>query len=249
MPAGRAARRTAGEPAAAAHAGALLFRILTARLRAAHAHARHRRRCFPRSCSARALPLQPQDALRDHLLGHLRGAARRPLALRLARAHGAALDARRIRDAAARLRRQQVRARGHPHPELRVAAPGRAPRAGAILRRSSSPPPPLGRHLPDGAARRARGAARRLGVLLDRRDQHDGAQPLSAEAPGAPRQPRARLRASDLLARTDRLLGVILLGNNLVNAAAAALVGVITIGLLGRGRVRADDRAPARSRS
>ncbi len=39
--------------------------------------------------------------------------------------------------------------------------------------------------------------------------------------------------ASELLARTDKLLGVILLGNNLVNAAAATLSGVIAIRLLG----------------
>ncbi|MDD3352722.1 CNNM domain-containing protein [Zoogloea sp.] len=42
----------------------------------------------------------------------------------------------------------------------------------------------------------------------------------------------ARL-ALDLLARTDKLLGIILLCNNLVNAAAATLVSVITIQLLG----------------
>ena len=42
----------------------------------------------------------------------------------------------------------------------------------------------------------------------------------------------ARL-ALDLLARMDRLLGVILLGNNLVNAAAATLVSVIAIELFG----------------
>ena len=43
--------------------------------------------------------------------------------------------------------------------------------------------------------------------------------------------------ASDLLGRTDKLLGVILLGNNLVNAAAATLVGVITIEFFGDDRV------------
>lgn len=42
----------------------------------------------------------------------------------------------------------------------------------------------------------------------------------------------ARL-ALDLLARTDKMLGVILLGNNLVNAAAATLVSVIAIEMLG----------------
>src|SRR3989338_9927589 len=39
--------------------------------------------------------------------------------------------------------------------------------------------------------------------------------------------------ALDLLGRTDKMLGVILLGNNLVNAAAATLVSVITIELFG----------------
>jgi Mg2+/Co2+ transporter CorB len=45
----------------------------------------------------------------------------------------------------------------------------------------------------------------------------------------------ARL-ASSLLAKTDRLLGVILLGNNLVNAAAAALVTLIAVRLLGNSQ-------------
>jgi Mg2+/Co2+ transporter CorB len=39
--------------------------------------------------------------------------------------------------------------------------------------------------------------------------------------------------AAALIARTDRLLGVILLCNNLVNSAAAVLVGVITVRLFG----------------
>jgi len=46
----------------------------------------------------------------------------------------------------------------------------------------------------------------------------------------------ARL-AARLLANTDKLLGVILLGNNLVNMAAAALVTVITIRLFGDGEL------------
>lgn len=45
---------------------------------------------------------------------------------------------------------------------------------------------------------------------------------------------RAAKKTSDLLSRTDRLLGIILLGNNLVNAAAATLVGLITIDLFGQ---------------
>lgn len=40
-------------------------------------------------------------------------------------------------------------------------------------------------------------------------------------------------KALALLERTDRMLGVILLGNNLVNAAAATLVSIITIQLFG----------------
>jgi Mg2+/Co2+ transporter CorB len=40
-------------------------------------------------------------------------------------------------------------------------------------------------------------------------------------------------RALDLLARTDRLLGVILLGNTLINAAFATLASIISIQLLG----------------
>ena len=42
--------------------------------------------------------------------------------------------------------------------------------------------------------------------------------------------------ALQLLARTDRLLGVILLGNNLINAAAATLTAVLTERLFGEGR-------------
>ena len=46
----------------------------------------------------------------------------------------------------------------------------------------------------------------------------------------------ARL-AHELLAHTDRVLGVILLGNNLVNAAAATLVGLITINFFGEDKI------------
>ena len=46
----------------------------------------------------------------------------------------------------------------------------------------------------------------------------------------------ARL-ALDLLASTDRLLGVILLGNNLINAAAATLTAVIVARLFGEGEL------------
>ena len=43
--------------------------------------------------------------------------------------------------------------------------------------------------------------------------------------------------ATELLAETDKLLGVILLGNNLINAAAATLVGVIAIELFGQDKI------------
>ena len=46
----------------------------------------------------------------------------------------------------------------------------------------------------------------------------------------------ARL-TQDLLNRTDRLLGVILLGNNLVNAASAVLVTEIAVRLFGEGEI------------
>lgn len=42
--------------------------------------------------------------------------------------------------------------------------------------------------------------------------------------------------ALDLLARTDKMLGVVLLGNNLVNAGAATLVSLITIELFGEDK-------------
>ena len=45
------------------------------------------------------------------------------------------------------------------------------------------------------------------------------------------------LRAAQLLTRTDRLLGAILIGNNLANAAAATLAALIAVGLFGQGRV------------
>jgi Mg2+/Co2+ transporter CorB len=44
-------------------------------------------------------------------------------------------------------------------------------------------------------------------------------------------------RVAALLKRTDRLLGAILIGNNLVNAAIATLAGLIAIRLIGEGRL------------
>ena len=51
----------------------------------------------------------------------------------------------------------------------------------------------------------------------------------------AARGARGAKLALSLLAQTDRLLGVILLGNNLINAAAATLASIITVRLFGQG--------------
>ncbi|HSS66006.1 MAG TPA: CNNM domain-containing protein, partial [Gammaproteobacteria bacterium] len=48
---------------------------------------------------------------------------------------------------------------------------------------------------------------------------------------------RGALRASKLLERPDRLIGLILLGNNLVNNLAAALVSLIALELFGEAAV------------
>jgi Mg2+/Co2+ transporter CorB len=45
------------------------------------------------------------------------------------------------------------------------------------------------------------------------------------------------MRAADLLKRTDRLLGAILIGNNVVNALIATLCGLMSIQLFGQGRM------------
>jgi Mg2+/Co2+ transporter CorB len=45
------------------------------------------------------------------------------------------------------------------------------------------------------------------------------------------------LRAAQLLRRTDRLLGAILIGNNVVNALIATVCGIISYQLFGQGRV------------
>jgi Mg2+/Co2+ transporter CorB len=47
---------------------------------------------------------------------------------------------------------------------------------------------------------------------------------------------RGAARVEELLRRTDRLLGAILIGNNLVNAAAATLASLIAVELFGQGK-------------
>jgi len=44
-------------------------------------------------------------------------------------------------------------------------------------------------------------------------------------------------RAEELLRRTDRLLGAILIGNNVVNAAAATLASLVAVKLFGQGKL------------
>ena len=44
-------------------------------------------------------------------------------------------------------------------------------------------------------------------------------------------------RVEELLRRTDKLLGAILIGNNLVNAAAATLASLIAVGFFGQGKL------------
>jgi Mg2+/Co2+ transporter CorB len=53
----------------------------------------------------------------------------------------------------------------------------------------------------------------------------------------AHRGERGAKLALALLAQTDRLLGVILLGNNLINAAAATLTAIIMVRLFGEGKL------------
>ncbi|MGH8734308.1 MAG: CNNM domain-containing protein, partial [Burkholderiales bacterium] len=44
-------------------------------------------------------------------------------------------------------------------------------------------------------------------------------------------------RVEEILRRTDKLLGAILIGNNLVNAAAATLASLIAVELFGQGKL------------
>ena len=44
-------------------------------------------------------------------------------------------------------------------------------------------------------------------------------------------------RVEQLLKRTDKLLGAILIGNNLINAAAATLASLIAVELFGQGKL------------
>ena len=69
-------------------------------------------------------------------------------------------------------------------------------------------------------------------LLLWVRDGHDGAQPLSYASPGQRRAQRSQT-SHKTLERPDRLLGVILIGNNFVNFSAASIATLLAIQILG----------------
>ena len=104
------------QPAAAPHAGKLLFRMIAAAfvfltLTLVTGIA------FSETLFGRALTFDHKTVF-AMLVAHFRPAACRALALRLARAHRAALDALRLRHAAPRLRRQPLRARSRARTRL-----------------------------------------------------------------------------------------------------------------------------------
>src|SRR5882762_4627568 len=114
--AGRAARRAA----APADDGKAAVPDHPRGIRVPHAHARHRNRVFGNAFRP-GDEIRPQDGVRHRFLAYFRGASRRALSLRLAGTGRAALDARRLRRAAARLRRQPFRARGDPAARSRLS--------------------------------------------------------------------------------------------------------------------------------
>src|SRR5882672_752063 len=113
--AGRAAR---GAPAAAHHGAAALPRDSRG-VRVPDADADHRDRVLGNALRPRNV-FRPQDGFRGRLVVHFHRAPRRPLFLRLARPARAALDTRRIRRTAARLRRQPFRARSDTTARFRL---------------------------------------------------------------------------------------------------------------------------------
>ena len=136
------------------------------------------------------------------------------LKLRLARPQGPALDLRRLRPARPVLLRQQDHPRERARQALGLSRPCQTYR---------SAPSPLLLVACDPA----------VGVLLGHRDGADERQPLPAAPPRARGQHRGRALAEQLLERPDRLIGMILVCNNFVNSAAAAIVTLIALSLGG----------------
>src|SRR5947209_6193743 len=118
-----AARRSAGRAARGAAApaddGKAAVPDHPCGIRVPHADARHRNRVFGNALRP-GDEIRPQDGVRRSFLAHFRGAPRRALSLRLAGTGRAALDARRLCRAAARLCRQPLRARGDPAARSRL---------------------------------------------------------------------------------------------------------------------------------
>src|SRR5688572_16253190 len=110
-----ARRQPAGgiaETAPAAHYGNTAVSDHYGRLHTADPDAGERHRIL-RGTLRQTNELQPQDAVRSPVLADIRGPARRPSVVRLARPRRGALDVDWIHDARARVHRQQVRARNH----------------------------------------------------------------------------------------------------------------------------------------
>ena len=75
-----------------------------------------------------------------------------------------------------------------------------------------------------------------LCILLGLRNRDDGVEPLSPYSTSSRKATPARVKPTDSCKRPDRLLGVVLIGNILVNslgATAAALVGFELFGETG----------------
>src|SRR4029079_7298057 len=160
----------------------------------AHSDPRERGRVLRGAVRARRA-VQPQDRLRRAFVDRVRAAARRPLRLRLARPHRGTLDAGRLSNAGACLRWQQVRPRSHPRARVMEDIPLWGEFATLTLLLSLAA---------------FFSIAETAMMALNRyRLNH-----LVAQGHGGAR------RAADLLKRTDRLLGAILIGNTMVSAAA-----------------------------
>ena len=128
---------------------------------------------FSEQLFGKPLDVHAQERVLGARLAHVRRAAGRPLALRLARPRRAALDPRRHR-----------------------ASSSSPTSAASSCSRSCSGAEGTSAHRRGRHPARARSASRSpccssiVRVLLDRRDRDDGGQPLSAEAPRAARRAR-----------------------------------------------------------
>ena len=77
---------------------------------------------------------------------------------------------------------------------------------------------------------------RSFGIFFWTQTVYDGPQQISAEAPQKQGNRGAKI-ADLLLKRPDRLLGVILIGNNLANFTAASLATILAIEIFGEAGI------------